>query len=79
MLRVQAKVKQLESELKPLEEKMIHLERSGAGPERADVATQISKRQMELRKLTKRLVVLKNTRANKHIRAGTRRKTSRRK
>ena len=67
-------IKRIQSELKPLEEKMHYVEQNGTGPERADLATQISRRQMKLRVLTEKLSDLKtqfHTHQNK--KAGTRR------
>ena len=83
MERVRKLVQRIASELEPLEKKMHELEkREHTGILRANLATDISRRQMKLRKLTKRLVLLENTSKNKH--AGTRhrrkhRKTLRRK
>lgn len=73
MERVRALVERIVSELEPLQKKMHELEeREHTGITRARVATEISRREMRLRKLTKRLALLENTMKNKH--AGTRRR-----
>jgi hypothetical protein len=76
MERVRNLVQRIASELEPLEKKMHELEQQkDTGMIRADLATEISRRQIRLRKLTKRLVLLENTTKNKH--AGTRRRGTR--
>ena len=74
MLAVSRSIKRIQSELKPLEEKMHYVEQNGTGPERADLATQISRRQIKLRKLTEKLSNLKTQfHTNQNKNAGTRR------
>ena len=76
MERARTLVQSIVSELEPLEKKMRELEQQeNTGIIRANLATEISRRQMRLRKLTKRLALLENTMKNKH--AGTRRRKHR--
>jgi uncharacterized protein (UPF0335 family) len=74
------RIKHIESELGPLEAKMADIEQSGTGIERAALSSQISRRQIELPNLLEKYRALKtriNTRKNKHMRAGKRRRTLR--
>ena len=76
MERARTLVQSIVSELEPLEKRMRQLEKEeNTGIIRANLATEISRRQMRLRKLTKRLALLENTMKNKH--AGTRHRRNR--
>jgi hypothetical protein len=76
------KIKRIESEIGPLEAEMARIQHTASGIERAALSSQISRRQMVLPGLLERYLALKtriNTRKNKHMRAGKRRGTLRRK